>query len=360
VHVSEVVVLSHLRWTWVWQRPQQVASRIAEGRRVWFVERPRTADVPAPRLATEEAGPVTRVWLEVPAGGPVGGFDDPALAALLPARLGAPGEGRAVWLLTPDALDLGEALDADVVVYDVMEHRDSDAHWRAVERADVVFTAGRAIHEAVLARRAGDVHLFASGVEPEHYTLARQKRRPPGRTVAGYLGVIDQRLDLDLLAGVADALPDWELRLVGPVVGLDEDDLPRRPNITVTGPREYRELPEVLSGFDVALLPFLVNDVTRATSPTKTLEYLAAGLPVVSTRLPGVVADFSNLVTVEDDAAGFARACVEVKGQDPARRERTARPVLHWHHWDTVTARMDRAMTDAAARRVPSVSPSSP
>jgi glycosyltransferase involved in cell wall biosynthesis len=351
--VHELLVLSHLRWTWVWQRPQQVVTRLAEGRRTWFVEPPHLADVGGPQLRQEIAGPVTRVWLEVPAGDRRLGFDSAAAeyAARLPSLLG-PSADRAVWLYTPDALDVAEDVGADVVVYDVMEHRDSDAHRRALARADVVFTGGHAIHDAALQLRTERVHLFASGVEPEHYTLARQKRRPARRPVAGYLGVVDGRVDLDLLSGVADRLPDWEVQVVGPLVALDPADLPQRPNITYAGPRTYDQLPAVLSGFDVALLPFRVTEVTAATCPTKTLEYLAAGLPVVSTRLPDVVADYSNLVAVADDASSFADACVEVKGHDAARRERKARPVLHWHHWDTIAARMERHMTDVAAARV--------
>lgn len=350
MEVRELVVVSHLRWTWLWQRPQHVVSRLAEGRRTWFVEEPRAAGVAEPRLHREEAGPVTRVWLELPAGDGRTGFDATAAehAALLPELLGPPAD-RVVLLYAPTGLAVAETVRGDLLVYDVLEHRDGPEHHRALERADVVFTAGRAVHEAVHTVRPERTHLFGDGVEPEHFVLARQKRRPARRPVAGHVGVVDARLDLDLVAALADALPEWEVRLVGPVVALDPEELPTRTNLTYddTSPT-YEQLPSVLSSFDVAVMPF----VTEGQTSTKTLEYLAAGLPVVSTPLPDVVEDFGKLVAVEPDAAGLAEACERVRVDDAARRERKARPVLHWHHWDTIVARMERQMTDVAAGRV--------
>jgi glycosyltransferase involved in cell wall biosynthesis len=143
------------------------------------------------------------------------------------------------------------------------------------------------------------------------------------------------------VTAVADALPDWEIRMVGPVAKIDPADLPRRANITYPGPAPYADLPEVMASFDVALMPFALNEATRSISPTKTLEYLAAGLPVVSTRVPDVVADFGELVDLQDDEAGFAAACRRVERHCALSRAAKAAPSLHWHHWDTIAERME-------------------
>jgi glycosyltransferase involved in cell wall biosynthesis len=361
---DELVVLSHLRWDWVWQRPQHLVSRIGAGRRTWFVEEPLpVAGLAAPRLRTADAGAVTRVWLEVPGEpGTHVGFGDPRAASYavgLLAVLGVPAAARDVWLYTPMALDLARALVPRLLVYDVMDDLASFA-WappelllrqrQALAEATVVFTGGRSIHRGVAAHRPDGVHLFPSGVDVEHYVPARALRSADrSRPVAGYVGVVDERLDLDLLAGLADALPDWEVRLVGPVAKIDPADLPYRPNLVLAGKQPYEALPSVMASFDVALMPFALNDATRSISPTKTLEYLVAGLPVVSTRVPDVVTDFGAFVRLADDAATFADACRAVRDDDPADRDRRLAPLLARYRWDRIANEMARLMDDALA-----------
>jgi len=348
----DLVVLSHLRWVWVWQRPQHLISRIGVDRKVWFVEEPwPTSGVTEPRLATEDVGPVTRVWLEVPDLGRHYSFEDGFLdeyVRLLPELIGE-ADDRISWLYTPLALDVARAVEPDVLVYDVMDDLASfkDAapelvvrQRQALREADVVFAGGRSLHRSVVVQGRDDAHLFPSGVEPTHYAKARELEVKGDRKVAGYVGVIDERLDLGLIRDLAAQLPDWEIRMVGPSAKIAEEDLPTAPNITYVGPKPYDELPEVMAGFDVALMPFALNEATRSISPTKTLEYLAAGLPVVSTQVPDVVTDFGTCVDLQDDAAGFADACVRVAEHSLARRDETLRPILHRHHWDTIAARM--------------------
>ena len=363
MHAHDLVVLSHLRWRWVWQRPQHLISRLSRGRRTWFVEEPVVADVSEPRLRTEEHGALTRVWLEVPGPERHVGFDDPVSARYgeeLPA-LFSPARPLDVWLYTPMALDVARALQSpSLLVYDVMDDLASfkDAprqlklrQRQALKLADVVFTGGRSLHRAVLQHRPDDTYLFPSGVEPEHYAKTLRRRRPTTRPVAGYVGVIDERLDLGLVADLAAALPGWEVRMVGPVAKIDPSGLPRAANITYPGPAPYARLPEVMAEFDVALMPFALNEATRSISPTKTLEYLAAGLPVVSTRVPDVVAGYRHLVDLQDDGKGFADACERVRDHDPAERAKRARPLLEWHHWDAIASRMDEIMAQARAPR---------
>ena len=354
-------MLSHLRWTFVWQRPQHIVSRLASGRPTWFVEEPLAVDgIDAPRLRTEQHGSVCRVWLEVP--GPEGHvcFSDPRSASYadeLAALLGSH-DNRTAWLYTPMALPLAEALDPAVLVYDVMDDLASFKgappeltlrQRRALKYADVVFTGGRSLHRSVLQRRPEGTHCFPSGVDPDHYAPAIAMRRRGARRVAGYVGVIDERLDLELVADLADALPDWRIRMVGPVAKIDPASLPRARNIVYPGPAQYADLPAVMGGFDVALMPFALNEATRSISPTKTLEYLAAGLPVVSTRVPDVVADFGELVDLQDSAAGFADACRRVAEHCPLAREAKAAATMHWNHWDTIAERMDRLIGSAGA-----------
>ncbi len=355
-------MLSHLRWTFVWQRPQQIVSRLASGRRTWFVEEPLAVDdVTEPRLRTEQHGDVCRVWLEVPGPQSHVCFSDPR-AAGYGARLGAllgPFRPRVAWLYTPMALPLAEALDPSLMVYDVMDDLASfkDAppelglrQRGLLKRADIVFTGGRSLQRSVVPQRPQGTHCFPSGVDPDHYAPAIAMRRPNLRPVAGYVGVIDERLDLGLVADPADALPDWRIAMVGPVAKIDPATLPRARNIAYPGPAQYSELPAVMAGFDVALMPFALNEATRTISPTKTLEYLAAGLPVVSTRVPDVVSDFGDLVDLQDDAPGFADACRRVAEHCPQARATKAEPSLHWNHWDTIAQRMEVLIAGTAER----------
>ncbi len=360
----ELVVFSHLRWTFVWQRPQHLISRLGRGRRTWFVEEPVVSTVTTPRLCVERHGEIRRVWFELPGrseGWDGLDFDDPAAAdygdAL--ASLLGPAEQRTVWLYTPLALSLARAVGGDQVVYDVMDDltafakaspRLAQARDATLEAADLVFTGGRSLDAGVRPLAPERTHLFASGVEPEHYAGARSSRERRERPVAGYVGVIDERLDLGLVGALAEALPDWDIELAGPVAEgkLDPALLPAAPNLRYLGMQPYERLPEIMAGFDVALMPFALNEATRSISPTKTLEYLAAGLPVVSTRVPDVVTDYSGVVDLCDDAPGFAAACREVLEHPLAERDEKLDALLAVHHWDAIAERMGALMGQPA------------
>jgi glycosyltransferase involved in cell wall biosynthesis len=338
----DLVVLSHLRWVFVWQRPQHLISRVASRYdRTWFVEEPMEGDATEPTLRTEDHGNVTRVWLEMPAGTKCSGYDEHA---------GALGDSpdRTAWLYTPMAMDVARALGPDLLVYDVMDDLAAFAfappglvlRQRQVLRdADVVFAGGRSLHRGLVDRRPSAL-CFPSGVEPEHYATAVKlraaRRTRSGRPVAGYVGVIDERIDLDLVGALAGKLSDWDIQMVGPVVKIDAASLPEAPNLIYPGSRAYSELPRVMADFDVALMPFALNEATRSISPTKTLEYLAAGLPVVSTRVPDVVADYGGIVELADDAGGFADACRYAFDECNIARAERCEPILRQQHWDTI------------------------
>jgi beta-glucosidase/6-phospho-beta-glucosidase/beta-galactosidase len=382
----DLVVLSHLRWAFVWQRPQHLVSRITAARagtggRTWFVEEPHASrDVDAPRLALEQHGDVTVVRLEVPADDVTGegrlDFAVPAaqdyadfLTDLLAAHRAEPTRPRSeppkpaphVWLYTPMAMDIAEALEPGLLVYDVMDDLAAFAQApaglrlrqrRALRVADIVLAGGRSLHAGVAAHRP-DAHLFPSGVDSAHYARSRALRAAlgprPGRPVAGFVGVLDERLDAPLLGEVARALPEWQFRLVGPIADfkMDPATLPHGPNVHYLGQHDYEQLPGVMAGFDVALMPFARNEATRSISPTKTLEYLAAGLPVVSTPVPDVVADFRDLVHVAATPRDFAAACRRALAERLDDRDRRLRRIEHRYQWDEIAARIHQIMQDA-------------
>ena len=365
---DELVVFSHLPWDHVFQRPQHLISRMAKRRRTWFVEEPRVADVAEPRLCVERRDGLQRVWFDVPGEQRLAGFDDPdaehypeAVAELLGSR-----PERTVWLYTPLALPYAQQIDRSMLVYDVMDDLANFAHASPTLRhmqdetlrlADIVFTGGKSIHAGVHGRSPSPIHLFPSGVDPEHYAPAREMRDSRERPVAGYVGVIDERIDLELVAGLAERLPDWDIQMVGPIFKIDPGSVPQAPNLFYPGKQSYDKLPAVMGGFDVALMPFALNDATRSISPTKNLEYLAAGLPVVSTRIPDVVSTYSSIVDLRSDAQGFAEACRQVLLHPCSDRDRKIAPILHDSRWDTIAQRMetlmDRRAQDLRAERDP-------
>jgi glycosyltransferase involved in cell wall biosynthesis len=355
---SDLVVLSHLRWAFVWQRPQHLISRLSADQPTWFVEEPIVTHVDKPTLRCNDHGNITQVWLEIP--GPerhcdFGAEGTECYLDELKKLLGW-SPRRAVWLYTPMALDFAQGLDPSFMVYDVMDDlasfKDAPAllrtrQDRALNDADVVFAGGRSLHRGIIERRP-DAHLFPSGVEMEHYLGARALRKPRTRPVAGFVGVIDERLDAELVAGLAAELPEWDIEVVGPVCKIDPASLPQAPNIHYPGSKSYQELPQVMAGFDVAIMPFAINEATRSISPTKTLEYLAAGLPVVSTPVPDVVADYGDVVGIATDAVDFGRQCQEALSCDRDQLNTKVWPILRRQHWDAIAARMGALLRPAS------------
>jgi glycosyltransferase involved in cell wall biosynthesis len=328
----DVVCLSHLRWDFVWQRPQHLLSRCARERRVFFVEEPlRGAD----RARLEVTPRAENLFVCVPR---------------LPDRADATVESRrlleelvrehalrdyVLWFSTPMALPLTERLAPRAVVYDCMDELsaflDAPAELVGLEgellaRADLVFTGGRSLYEAKRHRHPR-VHLFPSSIDTAHFATARAAHDDPpdqasiGRPRLGFFGVIDERMDVELLSGVAALRPEWQLVLLGPVAKIDEAVLPRRSNIHYLGIKTYDELPAYVAGWDAAILPFARNEATRFLSPTKTPEYLAAGRPVVSTGIADVIDPYGNrgLVEIADDAEAFVAAAERAMGANGAR-----------------------------------------
>jgi glycosyltransferase involved in cell wall biosynthesis len=247
-------------------------------------------------------------------------------------------------------LALVDALDARPLVYDVMDELAqfdlapdgmAENERALLERADLVFAGGRSLY-AKRAALGAKVRCEPSGVEFERFSADVAPHPLPAELrwpVFGYVGVVDERLDLELIAGLADAFPGGHVVLVGPVVKLDPARLPRRTNLHLTGGMPYDALPSWLAGFDVALMPFARNRATEFISPTKTLEYFAAGKPVVSTGITDVVAEFADAAFIADGADAFVAAARAALSPAP---ERVARGVAHARArtWDAIAARM--------------------
>lgn len=364
----DLVCLSHLRWDFVFQRPQHLLSRFARERRVFFLEEPSFGAGPA-RLDVSER-PEHGVTVAVPRLPP--GLKPTEVDAILSRlardlfeshRIGA----HVLWYYTPMALSFTRDLEPLAVVYDCMDELSAFLHappaMRACEaellrRADVVFTGGHSLYEAKR-RLHRNIHPVPSSVDVPHFAQARVIAADPPdqagipRPRAGYFGVIDERMDIELLAGLADARPDLQIVMIGPVVKIPESALPRRPNIHWLGAKKYAELPAYIAGWDVALVPFARNESTRFISPTKTPEYLAAGRPVVSTSIRDVVRPYGDegLARIADTPRELAAAIDAALQEDASARIARADALLAQTSWDQTYNLMSRLINEAVSAR---------
>ncbi|MFN2546964.1 MAG: glycosyltransferase family 1 protein [Myxococcales bacterium] len=360
--VPDLLCFSHLRWDFVFQRPQHLLTRFASERRVFFFEEAvHDAAKPELELREAEAG-VLRAIPHLPPGI----APDPALRALVDELIADEQIRRYVsWYYTPMALPFSRHLSPLALAYDCMDELSLfrgappalvELENELLKQADVVFTGGQSLYEAKRGRH-GNVHAFPSSVDVQHFQKARASQPDPidqaaiGHPRLGFFGVLDERLDLALLRGLAEARPQWQLILVGPVVKIDPALLPRAPNIHYLGMKKYQELPSYLAGWDVALLLFARNEATRFISPTKTPEYLAAGKPVVSTSIRDVVSPYGarGFVEIADTPGEFVSA-VEACLRPDAERRRRADAFLTRMSWDETFARM-KAQLDRCAQR---------
>ncbi len=366
---TPLVVFSHLRWDFVFQRPQHVMTRIGATRSVLYIEEPAYSDGP-PRW--EFSSPVRgvtvcRPYTLVRAGGfcdEQNGILGPMVGQLISEHSDS---GYDLWFYSPMALPLADGLDPRVVIYDNMDDLSAfrfappqllDRERQLLARADVVFTGGPSLFRAMKDRHH-NVHCFSSSVDLDHFAAAAgYLPEPPDQAGIphprlGFFGVLDERFDAPLLAAIAEARPDWHFVMVGPVVKIDPETLPKRPNIHYTGGQDYAKLPAFLAGWDVALLTFARNESTRRISPTKILEYMAAKKPIVSTRITDVVEPYGTMVGLGDAPDEFLAACERALNETPA--EQSARldqyeKVLSRTSWDETTRKMAELIDDAANR----------
>lgn len=166
--------------------------------------------------------------------------------------------------------------------------------------------------------------------------------------------MLDERLDIALVKELASLRPDWSIILIGPVVKIDPDLLPRQSNIYYLGPKNYSELPLYLAGWDIAIMPFAINESTEFISPTKTPEYLCGGKPVISTPISDVVSDYGQpgLVSIAANAGEFVIAAEEIL-RNPDRQAwlEEVDKSLAVNSWDITWEQMSALITSVLNRK---------
>jgi glycosyltransferase involved in cell wall biosynthesis len=362
--LPDLLCFSHLRWDFVFQRPQHLMTRFATERRVFYVEEPIFDEAPRLEISRGPDG----VHVVVPHLPSPADADGDIPRRLIDTMLTEHGVTEyVVWMYSPMAMPWITALTPRALLYDCMDELSAFANAppelprreaELLARADVVTTGGVSLYEAKR-RRHPNVHAFPSSVDVAHFARARGVVSPPADQAGipaprlGFFGVLDERLDRDLIAGVAAARPDWSIVLLGPVVKIPVEALPRAANIHYLGPRPYAVLPDYLAGWDIALIPFARNAATRFISPTKTPEYLAAGVPVVSTSIEDVVRPWGELGLVEiaDTVEDFSAAVERALRREPTERRAAADRQLQTMSWDRTWAAMKRLLDNAAGRR---------
>ena len=368
----DLVVVSHLRWDFVWQRPQQLLSRLAKTHRILFVEEPEFAPEGAepvsnlreakghpnitiltPQVTASETGE-TPLWLW-PSRDAIAAQVRGAIRSLNFTR-------RALWMYTPTPEFMVNVVAPEMLVYDVMDElsnfKFAPAELKVNEKklltqAAVVFTGGASLYDSKKHFNP-NTHLFASGVDGAHYEKAchpdtmepEWMTNIPGPRAA-YIGVIDERLDHELIGKMAAARPDVQFLICGPIVKVDPNHLPQADNLHYPGQQGYDDLPRILSGADVCLMPFAMNEATKYISPTKTLEYMATHRPIVSTPIRDVVRFYSDIVYLADDHDGYIAqidaALAEAEEVRAAKRLREKK-ILAEQAWDAIAASMDALM----------------
>ena len=360
----DLICLSHLRWNFVFQRPQHLMTRFAQERRVFFFEEPIfDAAVSELRTTRDQGVYVCEPHLSRDLSGPA--ITTELRRLLYEMQIKFAIDRPVMWYYTPMALEFARDINSSAIVFDCMDELSAfrgappellKREAELLKRADLVFTGGQSLYEAKRERHR-HVHAFPSSVDVPHFCSARKGKNDPADQAAiphprlGFFGVIDERMDLDLLDAVASARPEWQLVILGPCVKIDPAHLPRRANIHYLGMKKYEELPAYLSGWDVALLPFAKNESTKFISPTKTPEYLAAGRPVVSTSVRDVVRPYGEqeLVYIADAPEDFVAAVERALATPPSGwRERVDR-FLSDMSWDRTWFEMSTLIDSVTA-----------
>lgn len=354
---TDLVCFSHLRWNFVYQRPQHLLSRFANCTRVFFIEEPLFNDGPD-KLHIEE--PIKNVYVVVPQ--LQHGYSEQEVINKQKDMISDLVSMKDItnyfaWYYTPMALTFTDHLNPKMVVYDCMDELSAfkfapaalkDNEKRLLEKADIVFTGGYSIYEAKK-HQHHNIYPFPSSIDKEHFGTARTLKSSPQDQSHiqgprfGFFGVLDERFDIELIENVAKARPEWQFILIGPIVKIDPATLPRFDNIHYLGGKDYKELPAYVAGWDVAMVPFALNESTKYISPTKTPEYLAAGKPVISTAIKDVVSPYgeNKLVHIANSAEDFIK-CAEtiLKKKSHKRWLNKVDAFLEGNSWDRTWSQM--------------------
>lgn len=355
---TDLVCFSHLRWNFVYQRPQHLMTRFAKQYRTFFIEEP-IYDATAESFI-EVSTPYENLFVVVPHLMP--GRPDEANVTQQKELISKLFIDKQIlnyffWYYTPMALTFSDHFNPQIIVYDCMDELSAfkfapqalkDRENELFTKADLVFTGGYSLYEAKKHKHP-DVHAFPSSIDVEHFGKARKYNQDPSDQAIiphpriGYFGVLDERMDFDLVEAVARRKPEWNFIMIGPIVKIDPHSLPKLPNIYYLGMKQYAELPSYISGWDVAMMPFAHNESTRYISPTKTPEYLAAGKPVVSTPIIDVLRQYGRhgLVNIAGTSEEFVRvAAMALENTDREDWLEKVDETLSQNSWDKTWQRM--------------------
>ncbi len=372
-NINNIICFSHLRWDFVFQRPQHLLTRFSKTAIIYYIEEPIFDEniEQATYSITKKNENIVGLVPVLPSG-----FSETQISlvqrSLLQNFLKDQNIRKyAFWYYTPMALDFSDGFDPEIIIYDCMDElsnfKFAPENLKKLEKdlfnkADVVFTGGYSLYEAKKNYHS-NIYPFPSSIDKEHFSKARKIHSNPSdqintsNPVLGYFGVIDERFDIELIKKIADAKPNWELVVIGPVVKIDADILPKNKNIHYLGAKKYADLPNYIAAWNIALIPFLLNESTEFISPTKTPEYLAAGLPVISTPIKDVVGLYGNneMVHICASAAEFIFAAEkELSLPENAQKVRQEKvdEALSQNSWDTTFNEMKKIITDTYKQKV--------
>jgi glycosyltransferase involved in cell wall biosynthesis len=365
---ENIICFSHLRWDFVFQRPQHLMTRLSKHFRIFFIEEPFLDTDGEAFYTYHQRGDLQVVVPHLPKDTEAGNVTALLKVLLDEFMVGKQLTNYTFWYYTPMALEFSRKHQPELMVYDCMDELSAfkfapqslkDLEKELLKKADVVFTGGQSLYEAKKDQHS-NIHPFPSSIDKKHFGSARDIRSDSNITLnndaitLGFYGVIDERFDIELIRGIADARPNWQIVLIGPVVKIDPAHLPQNKNIHYPGSKSYQELPAYLAQWDIALIPFLLNESTKFISPTKTPEYLAAGVPVVSTAIRDVVNPYGKhkLVKIAATAEEFV-AATEDQLQNIEKESwlTNVDDFLSQISWDNTCSRMLNLMTTTVTNR---------
>lgn len=363
----EVVCFSHLRWDFVFQRPQHLLTRFADHFRIFYVEEPlHHSDHDHYSEVVHNNIHVIKLHLT---GAPHETNVNGRLQSLLSALFTKNKINEYIlWFYTPMALPMTQGLHPVVTVYDCMDELSAfkfappalkQLEKDLMKKAEIVFTGGHSLYEAKK-HQHHNIHAFPSSIDKKHFGAARHIRHDPADQANiphprfGFYGVLDERFDVDLIRETAEKRPEWHFVLIGPVVKIDPASLPRNANIHYLGGKKYAELPSYLAGWDISLVSFALNESTTYISPTKTPEYLAGGIPVISTPIRDVVESYGNkglvhIVNNSDEFIAVAEKELSVRNKSLWLQE--VDKCLAGCSWDITVNRMRELIYAAVAEK---------
>lgn len=348
-HHYDMIVFCHLRWDFVFQRPQHLITRLSRDYRILVVEEPiQTRLNGSGPFKIKEISPNIHICQP-----PVSDMND--IGTYLRKKLNH-SSFTVGWFYSPAFVGVLDELDFETVVYDCMDEltlfKGASPHLLEQENtllasADMVYTGGKSLYESKT-KKHHNVFCFPSSVDVEHFATPGNSTPPDDirnipAPVVGYYGVIDERIDLELLKRTVEKTPDASFVMIGPLCKITEEELPKADNIYYLGMKSYEELPAYLQCFDIAMMPFALNDSTRFISPTKTLEYMSAMKPIISTKIKDVVRDYSHCIMLVENESDFQKAIIR-----PAKDfEKAYAEILEKTSWDNTAARMDAIIQKA-------------